>query len=105
VSETAVASNITAHDTAQSLFAIRPILSFLCLKPVVHFAYFPSWKHLFFRDFSNKQERIYHATRAYRIAESRGWNRVVEAMKSYGVIAEQFYPDPSGYVDLLKQNQ
>lgn len=67
-----------------------PILRALCMKPIVKFAYFPLWRRFYFRDFSNKEERIERATRAFDIAAHRGWDEVLRAMGGYsvGVLAE-----------------
>ena len=47
-----------------------PVLTSLVLKPVVRFGYFPRFKLLFFRDFSDVDERIDKAVRSYRLAEA-----------------------------------
>jgi hypothetical protein len=59
-----------------------PILRFLCLRPIVHLAYFPRGNYMFFRNFADKQERIEKAIRSYDLAERAGWPRVQEAMQS-----------------------
>jgi hypothetical protein len=73
-----------------------PILRSLCLKPLVRFAYFPRTRYFPFRNFSDKDERIRNAMRSYDIAERCGWARVVETMRSYGVLPEEFFRDPRG---------
>lgn len=60
-----------------------PILRALCMKPSVRFAYFPILRRFYFRDFSDKQERIERALRAFDIAAYRGWSAVLEAMQGY----------------------
>jgi hypothetical protein len=62
-----------------------PILTALCMKPVVRFKYFPKGKKFWFRNFSDVQERIEKATAAFDFAESAGWKKVEESMKGYGV--------------------
>jgi hypothetical protein len=58
-----------------------PILRFLCLRPVVHLAYFPRSTFMFFRNFSNKLERIDKAMLSFDIAQRTGWDRVEAAMR------------------------
>lgn len=60
-----------------------PILRALCMKPIVHFAYFPILRSFYFRDFSNKDERIDRAVRAFDIAAYRGWDRVLSSIRGY----------------------
>lgn len=79
-----------------------PVLTFLALKPIVHFAYFPKGTEFFFKDFSDQQERILRATDAYDIANSVGWESVKSSIKDYGVIPETFFADPSSFVTTLK---
>jgi hypothetical protein len=68
-----------------------PILTTLVLKPVVHFAYFPSRTYFWFRNFADTRERIKRAVRSYELAEQVGWPRVIETMKDYRVL-----PQPVG---------
>jgi hypothetical protein len=67
-----------------------PILRGLILKPLVRFRYFPRLKYLFFRDFSNKEERIKHAMTSYDLAEKIGWPSVTASMAEYGALPDDF---------------
>src|SRR6185503_10554947 len=64
----------------------HPLLAFFALMPSVRFAYFPDGVAFQFHDFSDKQERIFYAKRAYEIAEDlavdedASWERVAQAM-------------------------
>lgn len=62
-----------------------PILRALCMKPSVRFAYFPILRRFYFRDFSNKEERIDRALRSFDIAAYRGWDSVLRSMHGYRV--------------------
>jgi len=79
-----------------------PILAALCLKPFVRFAYFPAWRYLFFKDFSNPTERIAKAVLSYDLAERCGWQRVQDTMRAYDILPAAFFRDPRTYVDTLK---
>lgn len=57
-----------------------PILRFLCLRPLVRFAYFPRTTYLLFRNFADKDERIAKAMLSYDLAERAGWPFVEERM-------------------------
>jgi len=66
-----------------------PILRALCMKPIVRFAYFPILRTFYFRDFSNKDERIDRAVRAFDIAAYRGWTQVLESVTTgYGASSQ-----------------
>lgn len=73
-----------------------PILRFLCLRPVVHFAYFPRSTYFIFRDFSNKDERIAKAMRSFDIAAAAGWSAVEARMQSFRLL-------PASYFEALAQ--
>lgn len=60
-----------------------PILRALCLKPIVRFAYFPLLRTFYFRDFSDKAERIDRALRSFDIAAHKGWDAVDASMNGY----------------------
>ncbi len=77
------------------------VMRFLCLHPVVRFAYFPGWRYLFFRNFADTHERIAKGMQAYDHARRGGWPHVVATMKSYGVMPAAFFRDPAGYVRTL----
>jgi hypothetical protein len=74
-----------------------PVLTRIVLKPIVHFSYFPRLTAFRFHDFSNTEERIEKAVRAYDLAERVGWPRVGECIRYAGVLPERFFADPLGY--------
>lgn len=74
-----------------------PILTFLCLKPVVRFAYFPRRTFLLFRNFSDTSERIAKAHRSYDLAERAGWTHVSDSVRRYGLLPDAFFVDPLAY--------
>lgn len=78
------------------------IMRALCLHPVVRFAFFPSCHYLFFRDFSNKQERITKGMRAYDIAASAGWDHVWKTMEYYGQMPRRFFASPDNFFREIK---
>jgi hypothetical protein len=79
-----------------------PILRTLCLKPTVKFSYFPAVNRMFFRDFSNKEERINKAIRAYDIAQQAGPDVVTASMKNYNILAQEFFRDPAVYAQRMR---
>jgi hypothetical protein len=76
-----------------------PVLTFLCRRPVVRFAYFPPGRYMLFRDFADRAERIAKAAASYDLAERCGWHRVTESMKAYRVLPEWFFHDPLASVE------
>jgi hypothetical protein len=79
-----------------------PVLKKIALKPVVRFAYFPSGRLFFFRNFANKKERIKRATEAYQIATEVGFAELETTMADYGVIPAEYFADRDAYVAKLK---
>ena len=78
------------------------IMRTLCLHPVVRFAYFPRFRYLLFRDFSDKQERIEKGMRAYDIATQVGWDHVWKTMEYYGQMPQRFFSSPLDYFHEIK---
>lgn len=78
-----------------------PILRALCLMPIVRFSYFPAWRHFYFRDFSDKEERIRRAMHSYQIAESQGWDRVEASMQDYAVLPTAYFDKPEAHAQEL----
>ncbi len=71
-----------------------PIMKWLCLRPVVRFAYFPTWKYFWFRDFSSQMERIEKGLLAYDLGESAGWSNAETSLSSYGLLERPFFDAP-----------
>jgi hypothetical protein len=80
-----------------------PVLTNLVLRPVVRFGYFPRLKLLFFRDFSDVDERIEKAVRSYHLAERAGWPSVADAIRYQGVLPARYFADPLAYAAGLRQ--
>ncbi|MGD9710523.1 MAG: hypothetical protein AB7V46_00445 [Thermomicrobiales bacterium] len=78
-----------------------PILTFLCVKPVVRFRYFPAQTYLFFRDFTNTTERVAKALRSYDLAAGCGWSVVSASVRDYGLLPDGFFVDPIAHVRAL----
>jgi hypothetical protein len=81
------------------------VLKFLCLRPVVRFAYFPSWSVLWFGDFSATAERIAKGLRAYDYAERVGWERVRRTMRRYRLLPERALTDPRGCFEEIRSGK
>ena len=81
-----------------------PILRFLCLKPVVHFPYFPRHVHLFFANFADKAERIDKAMRSYNLAVRAGWAKVEAAARLSKLAPRSYFADPKLYLSDLIAN-
>src|SRR5258707_368754 len=71
------------------------VMKFLCLRPLVRFAYFPKCGHLFFRNFADKRERIDKGMRAYEHAAQAGWDRVWQSLREYGRMPRKFFEAPA----------
>lgn len=78
------------------------IMRALCLHPIVRFAYFPRLRYIFFRDFSNTEERIAKGMRAYEIAERVGWDYVMKSMEYYGQMPQSFFDSPEEHFQEIK---
>jgi hypothetical protein len=70
------------------------VMRFLCLRPLVRFAYFPGFRYLWFRNFADKDERIDRGLRAYDLAARAGWPRVERSLRYYGVMPTRLLDEP-----------
>jgi hypothetical protein len=75
-----------------------PILTFLCLRPLVRFPYFPRRTWMWFRNFADKSERIAKAMRSYDLAAQTGWTTVESAMRLSPVLPAAYWSDPNAFV-------
>lgn len=75
-----------------------PVLTFLCLRPIVRFAYFPRHTYFWFRNFADKSERIAKALASYDIAARAGWSVVEDSMRSSAVLPGGYWSDPAGFM-------
>lgn len=82
-----------------------PVLTFLCLRPVVRFAYFPPHTWIWFRNFADKSERIAKAHRSYDLAARTGWASVEAAMRRSELLPASYWADPTAFVQSLTQPQ
>ncbi len=64
-----------------------PFVRAIAFRPIVHFAYFPRFRFLFFSDFTNTEERITEGRKAYGIAEEVGWAVTERAIGKYAFVA------------------
>ncbi len=80
-----------------------PVLKEFALAPQVHFEYFPPLYYLFFRNFSDQNERIAKATLSYDLAVSEGWQKVESTIKNYGLISKEFFRDPESYTEHYRE--
>jgi hypothetical protein len=70
------------------------VMRFLCLRPLVRFAYFPAFRYLWFRDFADQDERIDRGMKAYDLAARVGWPGVERSLRYYGVMPTQLLDEP-----------
>lgn len=81
-----------------------PLVKFFALRPLIHFAYFPGRKWLWFHDFSSRAERIEHGLAAFDLAVHAGWGEVEAALVVYDILPPTFFVDPSQYFSRLRES-
>jgi hypothetical protein len=79
------------------------VMRFLCLRPLVRFAYFPGLRYLWFRDFADKDERIDRGLKAYDLAARVGWPGVERSLKYYGVMPTPLLEEPERSLAELRE--
>lgn len=82
---------------------IRPFwLKELMMRPVVQFAYFGPGTAYVFEDFSDRDDRVRCATRAYDLAVKAGWEMVTASMEDYSALPDAYFSDRAGYAAQLR---
>ena len=71
-----------------------PALKFIALKPWIRFSYFPVRRFLWFRDFSNQEERIANGLQAFDWAAKVGWQAVEQTLNHYALLPREFFAEP-----------
>jgi hypothetical protein len=80
------------------------VMRFLCMRPLVRFAYFPSFRYLWFRNFADKDERIDRGMKAYDLAARAGWPRVERSLRYYGVMPARLLDQPEQSLAELRED-
>lgn len=80
-----------------------PLVKFCALRPIIRFAYFPLHRYLFFRDFSQRTERIANGLRAFEFADQAGWAAVAASLRQYQALPEPFFNNSARYFETLRQ--
>jgi hypothetical protein len=79
-----------------------PLMKFIALKPLLKFSYFPRGQWLWFRDFSNRDERIANGLKAFEFALQAGLNTVEERLADYEILPRQFFASPATHFESLR---
>jgi hypothetical protein len=79
-----------------------PLLKAMALRPYVRFAYMPGG--MWFRNFSNQQERIERGMHAFDTAAQVGWKEVEAALHNYRVLPAAFLEVPGEYYEQLRSS-
>ena len=80
-----------------------PLAHALAMRPAIGFRYFPTAKRLWFRNFSNKAERIQHGLAAFDIAQIMGWDHVENALANYNRLPAATLKQPDAAFATLRQ--
>lgn len=80
-----------------------PVMKWLALQPVVRFAYFPRWRVLRFRDFTDVRERIRNGLQAFAWGANAGWGTVEAKLRAYGVLPAEFFAEGAEFFLRLRQ--
>jgi hypothetical protein len=63
----------------------------IALRPIIRFAYFSWGRMLFFRDFSQVEERIRNGLQAFTMAAEVGWSQVESRLRRYEILSPAFF--------------
>jgi hypothetical protein len=80
-----------------------PIAKFIALRPVIQFAFFPAGKWFWFRDFSNREERVLRGLQAFHIAAQVGFETTEAALRKYEMLPSTFFTQPAEYFAELRR--
>lgn len=80
-----------------------PLVKFLALKPLLRFAFFPAGRFLWFRDFSQRDQRVEHGLTAFEMANQVGWQNVEASLNRYRLLPAPFFANSTEYFLTLRQ--
>jgi hypothetical protein len=96
-------TNVVGPSIARAVAAFDwPTLRALALRPCIRFAYFPWRRTLWFRDFSNIEERIVNGRQAFALGAQIGWPAVEASLRRYEILSPAFFQDSVGHFDRLR---
>ena len=72
-----------------------PLMDLISMRPPIRFAYFDTPTVLLFRRFQDKNERILQGQRAFAIAEAKGWDNVENRARTYNILPEIAFQNPT----------
>ncbi len=81
-----------------------PLVRFFALQPRVKFAYFPGRQALWFRNFSDRDERIARGLQAFQLAARVGWKQVESDLARYEILPQEFFSDNAGCFATLRSH-
>lgn len=79
-----------------------PVLQAIAIRPWIRFAYFRPWQFFWFRDFTNRDERIRNGLRAFDFAAAAGWTQVEANLRHYELLPQQFFSDSREHFGRLR---
>jgi hypothetical protein len=80
-----------------------PGMRAIALRPIIRFSYFPWRRALFFRDFSQVDERICNGRKAFVAAVEVGWTRVEACLRRYEILSPAFFQNSVEHFTQLRQ--
>lgn len=95
--------NVVGPRVADAVDAMDwQLLETIALQPLVRFAYFPLHQTLWFRNFTNKDERIKKGMKAFAIGSQLGWSQVEAKLAAYKSLPQEFFADSLSHFAGLK---
>jgi hypothetical protein len=91
-------THVVGPGIAEGLAQLRwPFVRLIAMKPAIRFAYFPRGKRMWFRDFSNRDERIEQGLVAFDLAARAGWQAAAAALRDYALLPGEFFTNSSSH--------
>lgn len=60
-----------------------PVFKQVAINPIVHMSFIPKYRAVFYRNFTNIEERLVKGKKIYDIAVSKGWAYITQSLKRY----------------------
>lgn len=79
-----------------------PLMKSIALRPVIRFAYFNRGDRLWFRNFTDRAERVANGLKAFACAAQGGWAHAEATLADYRVLPEAWSTAPEAYFASLR---
>ncbi len=98
-------NNVVGPSVKDAMAAIDwNLIEMIAIRPMVRFSYFSVQKTFWFRNFTNREERINKGMKAFDIGSQFGWEDVEAKLAEYQTLPQEFFTNSISHFDDIKSD-